>query len=212
MPFVFLIRAGAGALMADPEIPTVTLCELASHSGAYFEKTVRLSALLEQWTEGQYLTDERCPLSHDDQIGVGYAPQDDKQRESAQRISSEIQSHEYAGKAEVTIVGRLRNISARHFYWYGTRFDIAYFESARPAVARFEGYLEEGRTYRAQGVQHEGGELTVDSRLRVPFHHAGRIEWTNLGDLDRVSVIYCLRLGGSKPSPLGDGFSARAAG
>ena len=34
-------------------------------------------------------------------------------------------------------------------------------------------------------------------------------EWTHF---DWSADYYCLRLGGSKPSPLGDGFSGRAAG
>jgi hypothetical protein len=188
---LIILGAGAGTLMADAEIPTVTLCGLARTPRDYFDKTVRLTAVFEQWTEGQYLTDERCPLAHDDQIGVGYADTaDEKQRQAIQQTTSKINSNEYAGKAVVTIVGTLHNISARHFYWYGTRFDIMSFESVRPAVVRFEGELHEGWVYRAQGTYHPNAGLTIEPRLRVPFHHAGRIDWTNPGDVDRLSPVH----------------------
>jgi hypothetical protein len=188
---VITILGATGALMAAAEIPTVTLCDLARAPREYFGKTVRLTVVFEQWTEGQYLTDERCPLNHDDQIGVGYAETEDaRQRDALQQTTARIGSAEYAGKAVVTIVGTLRDISARHFYWYGTRFDIMAFESVRPAVVRFEGDLQEGWVYRAQGVYRPNGELTIEPRLRVPFHHAGRIEWTNAHDIDRLSPVH----------------------
>ena len=177
----FAVRLGviAGSLMADVEIPTVTFCDLARNPTAYFDKPVRLDAVFEQHTEGQYLSHESCPLSHDDQIGVGYAKENDEAHaESVRQTRAKIQLPEFRGRAEVTIVGVLRNTSARHFYWYGTLFEIASVERARSAVALYDGNLEEGRTYRAKATRDGHGELVIAPRLRIPFHHAGRIEWT----------------------------------
>ena len=187
--FLILMLIG-GALMADSDIPTVTLCDLARQPGDYFDKPVRLTAVFEQWTEGQYLTDERCPLSHDDQIGVGWAPRDETERLAVEQIQVRMHSPEYENKSMVTVVGRLRNESARHFYWYGTRFDIATIESARPLVTRFTGELTEGWIYRAQGLYQKESGLTIEPRVQVPFHHAGRVEWTNPNDIDRLSPVH----------------------
>ncbi len=81
-------------------------------------------------------------------------------------------------------MGVLRNISARHFYWYAALFEVAYFEQARPAVAAYDGNLEEGRTYRAKASRNPRGELVLYRVMAprspaVPLHHAGRIGWTD---------------------------------
>lgn len=174
------LAAMIGVLMADTAIPTVTFCDLAKNPAAYFDKTVRLKAVYEIWTEGQYLTDALCPLLPDDRIGAGYAEKDTAQKEALQRTMAQIQGHEYRGRAEVTIVGALRNVVARHFYWYGALFEIASFESARPAVALYEGDLEVGRTYHAKATLYANGKVVIEPRLRLPMHHAGRIEWKDI--------------------------------
>lgn len=133
---ILILLAGAGSLMANTDIPTVEFCDLARNPQAYFGKTVRLTAVYEQWTEGAYLTDQRCPLSPDDRVGVAWFPADEKQRKAVQDAVSQIGSPKYSGKAIVTIVGTLCNEKARHFVWYGSRFDIASFESVRPVKSK----------------------------------------------------------------------------
>jgi len=184
--------------MANQNIPTVTLCDLARNPADYFEKQVRLTAVFEQWTEGQYLTDERCPFGHDDQIGAGWAEGVNT------HLVAQMNSPEYEGKALVSIVGTLRNTSARHFYWYGTRFDIAAVESIRPLVTPYTGDLQEGWTFRAQGT-YTRGELTVEPRLNVPFHHAGRIEWANLGEMKKAKPVVVFRVISKEVTAAGPG-------
>jgi hypothetical protein len=57
-------------------------------------------------------------------------------------------------------------------------------------VTRFVGELKEGWIYRAQGTYKTQDGLSIEPRLQVPFHHAGRIEWTNLNKIDRLSPIH----------------------
>ena len=154
----------AGVLMADTEIPTVTLCELARNRAAYCDKIVRLNAVLEFHAEWQCLTDERCPLSHDDQIGFGFAQ--DAQMESIRQTLDQIAAPEYRYRAEVTLVSVLRNVQMRGFAWYGSLFEADHFESARPAIAVYDGHLEEGRTYRAKATRDAKGEIVIQPYLR----------------------------------------------
>ena len=181
LPFATLIVFSIPAMYSE-EVPSVTLCDLARAPKLHFDKTVRLTAVFEQWTEGQYFTDERCPLSHDDQIGAGFSVPE-SEHGARDRFIEQLHSPEYESRAIVTVVGVLRNEQARHFYWYGSRFDVTHIESFRPAVEIFKGDLEQGRDYRAAGTYHAGADLILTAPLRLPYHHAGRIEWIGLPEV-----------------------------
>src|SRR5262249_5771253 len=132
-----------------------------------------------QADEGAYLIDESCPLSHDDQIGVGNEI-DEKQREHNNKIRSKMMEAEYGGKAIVTLTGMLRNISRRDFVWYQYRFDIISFESVSHATIAYSGELQAGTTYTAAVRGDKSNGLSLIIPLHRLEHHAVRTEWTNL--------------------------------
>jgi hypothetical protein len=45
--------------------------ELVTNAKLYFDKPVRVVVKYEMATEGRYLSADKCPLNHDDQIGAG---------------------------------------------------------------------------------------------------------------------------------------------
>jgi hypothetical protein len=51
-----------------------------------------------------------------------------------------------------------------------------------PAVIKYNGWLEEGKTYRAAVRYGSAGELDLIIPLRILAHHAARVEWANLED------------------------------
>jgi hypothetical protein len=51
----------------------------------------------------------------------------------------------------------------------------------------FEGRLTEGTTYRALSVFDETEQWRPVASLKLPFHHAGRIEWLNLEDFAELT-------------------------
>jgi hypothetical protein len=175
---------------ATNEIRTVEFCELIKNPRPYFDKQVRIIARYEMATEGQYLRDDKCPLSHDRQIGVGHrAILDEKQSELLNTELRRISKHEYGGRAMVTMVGILRNASRRDFVWYQYRFDIVKVESISPVIVPYERELQAGVTYR--GIVR--GDRVLDLSLipppRISEHHAQRIEWINLSEFPELEKL-----------------------
>jgi hypothetical protein len=99
----------------NDDIPTVSFCEMVKNPENYFEKTIRITATFTQANEGQYLSDSACPLSHDDQIGIGHITQSEQEIAGKNEQLRKISSPKFGHKAVVTIVGRLCNISRRDF-------------------------------------------------------------------------------------------------
>ena len=52
--------------------------------------------------------------------------------------------------------------------------------------AEFKGSLEEGRTYRAVVVCDKDHQWRPLIPIKVPYHHAARIEWLNLKDFPEL--------------------------
>jgi hypothetical protein len=68
--------------------------------------------------------------------------------------------------------------------------------SSTVSPAEFEGWLEEGSTYHAPVTCDEVEKWRTVVPFRIPFHHAVRIEWTNLSDfpqLDKAKNDDCRR-------------------
>ncbi|HEY0324121.1 MAG TPA: hypothetical protein VGC66_24460 [Pyrinomonadaceae bacterium] len=167
---------------ATEEVSTIAFCEMVKNPRLYFDKPVRLTATLQLATEASYLSDEKCPLSHDDQIGVRYASSDETQRNLLNSEVNKIRSIEYGSRAKVTVVGILRNSSLRSFAWYRYRFDLTRFEDISQVIVPYEGTLQGGITYRAV-VRGDGSSgLSLIIPLRTQEHIAVRIEWTNLSE------------------------------
>ncbi|MDT5060535.1 MAG: hypothetical protein QOH63_994 [Acidobacteriota bacterium] len=58
--------------------------------------------------------------------------------------------------------------------------------SSTVSPVEFEGWLEEGSTYHALVTCDKDEEWRTVVSFRVPFHHAARIEWTNLSDFPQL--------------------------
>jgi hypothetical protein len=68
--------------------------------------------------------------------------------------------------------------------------------STPSSPVEFEGILQKGRTYRARVTCDHVEEWRTVVPLRIPFHHAARIEWTNLSDfpqLNQAKNVDCKR-------------------
>ena len=191
---LFLLLCGLGSSVkgqqstaqATQEIPTVGFCEMVKRPREFFDKPVRLTAVYTMATEASYLSDEKCPLTHDDQIGVKFDMADEKQRELLYRELEKFHSIEYGGQARFTVAGILRNKSRRDFAWYHYRFDIMSIEKIAHLVVPYEGELQAGKTYRAAVRVDSRAELTLVIPLRMPEHHAVHIEWTNLTEFPEL--------------------------
>jgi hypothetical protein len=184
----YFVKNGSKILINN-EIPKVTFCEMVKNPKAYFDKTIRITATFSQATEAQYLNDETCPLTHDEQIGIGYVDSDKNQNTLNNANIEKINSREYGSKAVVTIVGILRNSSRRDFAWYQYRFDIINFENISHIVVPYNRELDAGKTYRAEVNSDKIFGLSFVNPFRLPEHYAYRIEWTNLKDFDELKKI-----------------------
>jgi hypothetical protein len=182
------VQAGVTSSATD-EVPVIAFCEMVKNPQLYFDKTVRLTATLQLATEASYLRDDRCVLSHDDQIGVRYVSNDEKQRGLINRDINKIRSIEYGSRAKVTVVGMLRNSSLRGFAWYRYRFDIISIEDISHVTVPYEGTLQGGITYQAvvRGDSDSGLSLLIPLRTRE--HVAVRIEWTNLNEFPALERL-----------------------
>ncbi len=178
--FVYCQITGDKSAMKD-EIPTIAFCEMVKNPQAYFDKTIRITAVYTQATEGRYLNDdENCPLSHDDQIGAESFKTNESEVVKHNAIIQEINSVEYGHRAKVTVIGKLRNISLRGFSWYRYRFDISRFETVSQVVEEYKGSLDGTITYRAEVRKDKVFGINFVNSYRIKEHYATRIEWTNL--------------------------------
>lgn len=162
---------------------------MVKHAKLYFDKPVRVLAKYEMATEGQYLSDEQCPLSHDEQIGLGRAPTDERHGEILNAELRKIGEVEYGGRAQVTVVGILRNSSLHAFAWYQYRFDIISVEKISPVTVTYEGELQGSVTYRGSVRWDRASRLSLVPDPRIAEHHAMRVEWTNLRDFPRLRTL-----------------------
>ena len=189
------IPNGAAA-EARGEVPTVAFCELVKNPRGYFDKTVRVTATYRLAHEGAALLDDRCPTSHDEQVGVGYVMTNKRRRTSINRDVNKIMSGRYGdGRSQVTVVGVLRNISSRAggMMWYQYRFDIMRFEEIREApdstIINYSGELKVGVTYRATVRGDKDFHLMLVPQWRVPIHQAVGVDWTNLDEFPALELL-----------------------
>lgn len=178
---------GGAANGPSDEIPTISFCKMLSRPQLYFDKPVRLAATYRSGYETAYLIDDQCALSHRVKIGIGFNSASQRERDVIRKDVDKIMSGIYGnGRARVLVVGLLRNLRDRvGFGGYRYRFDIMRFEDisredASHTIINYEGTLQAGKVYRAtvRGDRQLGLSLTPP--LRVPIHHAWRVEWINL--------------------------------
>ena len=171
------------------KIPTVAFCEMVKNPKVYFDKTIRLTATFTQATEAQYLNDEACPLTHDEQIGVGYAESDKNQLSLNISNMAKINSPEYGSRAIVTIIGVLKDSSLHAFAWYQYRFEIVKFENVSHVIAPYNQELEASQTYRTDVYFDKNLGLSLVKPFRLPAHYAYHVDWVNLKKFPELKKI-----------------------
>ena len=171
------------------EIPTVSFCEMVKKPKAYFDKTIRVTATFTQATEAQYLNDETCPLTQDEQIGVGYAESGKKQQLLNISNMAKIRSPEYGSRAVVTIIGVLKDSSLHAFAWYQYRFEIDNFENVSHVIAPYNQELEASQTYRTDVYFDKNLGLSLVKPFRLPAHYAYHVDWVNLKKFPELKKI-----------------------
>lgn len=180
----------SGTISAATQVtPNIAFCEIVKNPRLYFDKVVRVIATLHLATEASYLSDDKCVLSHDDQIGVRYVSSDEKQRDLLNNKIRKVRDIEYGGRARVTVVGILRNSSRRSFAWYRYRFDVHNVEDLAPVIIPYEGRLQGGTTYSAAVRGDNDSGLSLVIPLRMVLHVGARIEWTNLKEFPSLAEL-----------------------
>jgi hypothetical protein len=184
---------GQSSTSQKEETPTIDFCEMVKHPQLYFEKPIRIAATMELGDEGSNLNDVRCPRSHDDSIGVGAVKIDETQLKLLNRDFEKIRNGKAGTQPRVTAIGVLRNKSLHAFAWYRYRFDIISFEDIRQelseTIVTFDGSLREGFTYRGTVQPDKDFDLSFNSPLQIPIHHAVRLEWSNLKEFQALQRL-----------------------
>jgi len=157
---------------------SIEFCELITHPERYFRRQVRVMATFEQTPIGEYLYDEECAETKE-KPGVGYKGANAGELNHLNQSLMKIQSPEYGSRAEVTVVGILRDEPRADAFSYRYRFDLIKFEKIEPKIYVYAGYLEKGKLYRAEAKFDRENGLSLTATLKLPMHHAARIEWTN---------------------------------
>jgi hypothetical protein len=169
------------------EIPSLTYCGLMFDREYMTGRQVIIYADIELGVDGSaaYLHEPECDRPEmgkartSERIGIGF----DKKITGGRNIMSEalrkIDLAVYGRRARVQVQGILRDERARALDSYDYRFFIERIISADRIVPWFEGELTPGWAYTA-GLDHikeKGLQLGVP--LKMPLHHAARVEWTN---------------------------------
>lgn len=168
------------------EIPTLSYCGLMFDREYMAGRRVIIDADIE-------LGDGRAPYLHEpecdrpemgkartnERVGIGFDPKMTSGRDIMSEALRKIDLAVYGRRARVRVQGILRDERARALDSYDYRFFIERFISADKIVPWFEGELREGWAY-ITGFQHikEKG-LQLGLPLKMPLHHAVRVEWTN---------------------------------
>jgi hypothetical protein len=168
------------------EIPTISFCVLMADREYLAGRQVIIDADIELGDGGAaYLHEPECDRPEmgkartGERIGIGFDPKITGGRDILTEGLRKIDLAVYGRRARVRVRGILRDERARALDSYDYRFFIERFVSADKIVPWFEGELREGWTYIAgfQHVKEKGLQLGVP--LKMPLHHAVRVEWTN---------------------------------
>jgi hypothetical protein len=167
--------------LATDYVRPVTFCDLLKFSDYYTDRPVSLHADLEYTTEQLYLHDRECELPAaastlaTGKIAVGYT----SKTETWEFKTDPIRTPRFGSRARVHVAGILRNEALPGSNGPRFRFEISEFKTVEPIVVPYQGTLEPSWIF-SDTVDYVAAKgLQLSSRLRVPFHHAGRVEWNN---------------------------------
>ncbi len=166
------------------EPPTISFCELIRNHEYYNGSVVAINAVLEYSDKQQFIHDPECAelgigaaLFTTEKVAVGFDFKKGKSKKLEKQAIS-VRDARFGGRARVDIYGFLREESENGADKYKFRFDITEFKTIDPIVLPYNGRLEPGWMY-VDSFDAKGDELKLSSPLKMPFHHAFRIEWLN---------------------------------
>lgn len=175
-------------------IPFITFCQLIKNHEIFFDMPVSFAADLELGGTREFLNEPECNTAAQgafrttEKISVGYLGPDDKPSPALKAQTEQVHTPRFGGRARVSVTGVLRNESKRSLDGYNYRFDITAFNSIDPIVLPYRGELEPGWSYSDSFDQPSESRFELSSRLKAPFHHGARIEWTNLDQFPKLKV------------------------
>jgi hypothetical protein len=169
-----------------PEIPTISFCVLMSDREYLAGRRVIIDADIELGDgSAPYLHELECDRPEmgkartNERIGIGF----DKKVTGGRDIMSEalrkIDLAVYGRRARIRVQGVLRDERTRALDSYDHRFFIERFISADKIVPWFDGELKAGWAYMAGLDYKKEKGLQLGVSLKMPLHHATRVEWTN---------------------------------
>lgn len=182
------LAAQQGTTSAAEETSTINFCDLVKRPQRYYDRAVRITAKWESGDEFSYLTDDRCPPGHRDSIAVRFV-NDLQHDEKTKRMVEKIMSHEYGGRARVTVVGILRKPFKKYYGYFRYRFDILRFEDTTHLIVPCQGFLQAGKTYRAKVRGDRTLGLSPVPPVRMFQHQSLYIEWTNLSEFPALEEL-----------------------
>jgi hypothetical protein len=146
---------------------------------ANIEYYLAITALGKRLDEHELLNDPGCdspnivPARTTKSIGVGYVGSPTEVEKLQTRLSV-IRGYEFGGRGRVRIEGKLRITPNERFRF---RFDISSVKTVDRVVLPYQGSLKLGWFYSDTFRGGEGPQLS--SRLKMPLHYAGHVEWAN---------------------------------
>jgi hypothetical protein len=182
----FPVAAQQSQTSTQPSVPTVDFCEIVKRPQRFFNLTVRVTARWASGNEFSYLNDDRCPSKFTNEIAARFV---NGQDEAIRTSVSKIMSHEYGGRALVTVVGTLRN-PGKYYGYFHYLFEIFRFENVEHVITPYRGTLDGYHTYRALVRGDKESGLLLVPALQNAFHYAVRIEWINLSDFPLLEKLH----------------------
>lgn len=168
------------------EIPGLSYCGLLQDREYMAGRRVIIYADLEIGVDGgTYLHEPECDRPEmgtartSERIAIGFDPKVTGGRDIMTEALQKVDTAVYGRRVRVQVEGVLREEKNRMLESYRYRFFIARFIRVDKIVPWFEGELREGWAYSHtfNHVKEKGLQLGLP--LKLPYHHAARVEWTN---------------------------------
>lgn len=182
MARVYELRDRGLGIVREP--PTISFCELMRNREYYAGFVIAMNAVLEYSETQQFIHDPECAepgigraLFTTEKIGVGFDFKRGKSKELEKQAIG-VRDERFGGRARVYIYGVLRDGRERAADTHEFRFDISEFKTIDPIVLPYKGRIDPGWMY-VDSFDAKGDELKLSSPLKMPMHHAARIEWLN---------------------------------
>ncbi len=156
---------------------TISFCEIVKNPRLYFDKVVRLNASWQQGYEGSWLVDYDCA----EKVRVGFKQVPREQWCDAPGKSfDELRERKYGGRADLVLIGKLENKRrTRSFFNYDYLFVASCIEKVSEAILKYDGFLNEGETYRADFKCDKVHGWQPIIPPKIAMHQAYRFEWMN---------------------------------